>query len=158
MGFRDFVNNLLSRDSGTGELPPPQDNPEAFLANLASALPEYLQWNTDEHAGGLVAVLEIDAADQVMAQLTQQLGEGWNRKNLGQAPPSVRHALKEYGGLRDKQRVFATGLTGEVMLLGLWWPWGHGGSVSIRFVPHGQDDSAAVESSRAALGTAFGIN
>ncbi|NND68917.1 MAG: hypothetical protein HKN19_15110, partial [Halioglobus sp.] len=80
MSFGDIVRNFLSRDGGKHELPPPQDNPGVFLETLAGTLPDSLQWSTDERVGGLLAVFEMDAAEQLMTLLTQQLGDSWERK------------------------------------------------------------------------------
>jgi hypothetical protein len=48
-------------------------------------------------------------------------------KTLAGAAPQLVSIVERYGGLRGGQLVFSNG---EVF--GLWWPWGGGGTVSLR--------------------------
>ena len=60
--------------------------------------------------------------------------------------------MKDLGGLRDKQEVFVMVLAPGLVLLGLWWPWGHGGTISLRLIPHSlEGDPSRVETCRAGL-------
>ncbi len=138
--------------------PPPAVGADAFLHDLATSLPDYLRWEWDGQHDGVVAILEIAVADQLLAILTQRLGKSWDRGSIRQAPDAVRGAPADFGGLRSGQRIFASGLADEVLLLGLWWPWGHGGTVSIRFVPYAPGaDEAGLTAARDALRNAFGL-
>jgi hypothetical protein len=48
------------------------------------------------------------------------------------AAPELRAVVQKTGGLRGGQRVLSNGPTEGLLTFGLWWPWGDGGTVSLR--------------------------
>ncbi len=55
------------------------------------------------------------------------LPQCFDRTTLAKAPPELAALVAARGGLRGEQLAFADGPH-----FGLWWPWGGGGTVSIR--------------------------
>lgn len=57
----------------------------------------------------------------------------WTSSTVTKAPPVLREYVDRYGGLRQGQFLFSSGpLGGNLVAFGLWWPWGDGGTVSMR--------------------------
>ena len=117
--------------------PPP--NGDTALCEIVDNLPRFLKWEWDEQTNGALAIMEIDASSRVLAALEARFTHQWTHKTLRKAPPAIKAAIKAFGGLRAKQQAFATVLADDLVLLGLWWPWGHGGTVSVRLVPYALD-------------------
>ena len=135
---------------------PPSPGGQNPLCELVTALPHFLKWEWDEQTNGGLAILEVDAGERVLSIIEAQFPHQWNRKTLRRAPLPIRTAVKDLGGLRDQQRVFVKVLASDLAMLGLWWPWGHRGTISIRLVPCTLGgDSSQVEACRAQLMRAF---
>ena len=111
----------------------------AAYKNLADAFSDSLIWEWDNRFGGILATFEASDKDRVLGIISSQLAQVWDSTNINQAPDSVSGALTNYGGLQSGQLLFNSDFTKDVMLLGLWWPWGNGTTISIRFVPYGLD-------------------
>lgn len=153
--FSGLIGRIFSREE-PADLPAPESGVDDFLAAFASTMPDFLQWEWDDQHDGVVAILEIDAAHAVLAVLDVHCPGDWDRSSIRRAPALVRRARRQFGGLQAKQRIFASALADDVLLLGLWWPWGHGGSVSIRLVPFGPDAAPTeLAAARDALRRAF---
>ncbi len=152
MAISNMIAQLLGRTDTQNALLVPAPNSGLALCEIVDNLPRFLKWERDEQTNGAMAIMEIDASDRVLAALEAQFSHQWTHKTLRKAPPSIRAAMKEFGGLRAKQQAFATMLAEDIVLLGLWWPWGHGGTVSIRLVPYAlEDNQPDIEAIRAAL-------
>lgn len=123
---------------------------------LAAALPDSLKWEWDDRFGCVAAAFEVAEKETMHSAVKAQLSLQWNRDSIRSAPTNVKKAINDFGGVATGQLLFARGLTEEIILLGLWWPWGHGATISIRFVPYGKDASdEAVDAVRAELKKAF---
>lgn len=54
-------------------------------------------------------------------------------QTVTKAPPNLREYVDRYGGLRTGQILFSSGTLGaNLVAFGLWWPWGDGGTISMR--------------------------
>ena len=130
----------------------------ATYKNLADAFSDSLNWEWDDRFGGILAAFEASDKDRVLGIISSQLAQEWDSANINQAPTSVSGALKNYGGLQSGQLLFNSDVTQDVILLGLWWPWGNGSTISIRFVPYAPDSlESEKEDIRATLKGAFGL-
>jgi hypothetical protein len=126
--------------------------------SLADAFSDSLIWEWDNRFGGILAAFEARDKDRVFGIISSQLAQVWDSANINDAPTRVSGALKNYGALKPGQLLFISDFTQDVILLGLWWPWGNGTTISIRFVPYGLDSSESEkEDMRAALKGAFGL-
>lgn len=158
MSLNKIVGALFGRKKTTTELQPSGLGPDGIIEALVTALPDSLKWQWDDRFSCVVAAFEVGDSDRILSVINAQLGEGWDRASLRNAPGDARNAIKDFGGLQPKQQLFACGLGDDVLLLGLWWPWGHGATVSIRFVPYSigaSDDD--VDAIRAVLKSSFGL-
>lgn len=158
MPLSKITNALFGRKETNTELQPSGLGPAGTIEALVNSLPESLKWEWDDRFGCVVAAFEVGDSDRMLSAINAQLGEGWDRASISNAPGKARKAIKDFGGLQANQQLFACGLSDDVMLLGLWWPWGHGATISIRFVPYSMGASVdEVDAMRATLKTSFGL-
>ena len=156
MSIKNILGRVLPTGTSNTNLAPAAEGTEQLFSTLASTLPVFLQWEWDEQHNGILAILEIDAADAALAVLGDCFGESWDRGNIRKAPQLVNRAPRDFGGLHTNQKIFARGVTEDIILLGLWWPWGHGGTVSIRLLPYGPDATEPdVSATRVSIQKAF---
>ncbi len=67
------------------------------------------------------------------AAITEVFSVEWTSSTVTKAPPALREYVDRYGGLRQGQLLFSSGLLGgSLVSFGLWWPWGDGVTVSMR--------------------------
>lgn len=159
MSFKKVISSILSPKENSTALEPSQIDPIIVFEELAKALPDTLEYEWDDRFGGVLAAFATVSRDQIFAIVGAQLDQHWNNNTIASAPNNIKTALKEFGGLAKGQQLFACGLTENVVLLGLWWPWGHGGTISIRFVPYSFSDSdPEVDALRTSLKGAFGLS
>ena len=143
MNFRNMFSSILGHNSKAGEPAPSERDVDSLIDGLRGALPDTLQWKWDDRFNCVVAAFPADEEASMREAVGAQLDQQWSRAELRGAPRAVQKAAKDFGGLTPGQRLFVSGLAEGNMLLGLWWPWGNGATISIRFTPHGEAGSEA---------------
>ena len=99
---------------------------DAALSALRTEWPTK-EWSWDNRMSVVTSAVSgphIDAARAVVEKALPQVFDG---TNLVSAPDTLRQIITATGGLRGSQLAFADGNA-----FGLWWPWGGGGTVSLR--------------------------
>ncbi|MEH6592030.1 MAG: hypothetical protein V7746_17335 [Halioglobus sp.] len=125
---------------------------------LGEALPESLKWEWDDRFDGVLAAFEVIDKDHILEILNSQFGQAWDGTSISNAPDSISCAIQEFGRMTANQLLFTSDSDRDVILLGLWWPWGNGATISIRFITYASENSASdKESVRSALRGAFGL-
>jgi len=67
------------------------------------------------------------------AAITEAFPVEFTSTTISKAPQVLREYIDRYGGLRQGQYLFTSGtLGGSLVAFGLWWPWGDGGTISMR--------------------------
>ena len=128
------------------------------LEGLVGSLSDSLKWEWDDRFSGVLAAFKTADKDRIFAVINTQFSQAWDSASISDAPDSVSSALQNFGGLTTNQLLFTSDLTQDVILLALWWPWGDGTTISIRFVPYGLDTSdGEKEALHAALKETFGL-
>lgn len=126
---------------------------------LCSALPTTLQYEWDERFDGILTAFENTDKDAVFSAVSAHFDKCWDHNGMGDAPASIQAASAGYGGLTPGQLMFARDLTEDVVLLGFWWPWGNGTTISMRCIPYMEKPSDAVIAAvRATLRSAFNLS
>lgn len=105
----------------------------ASLAELAARIQRdasgTLAWAWDDYTGAALATLPSAAAEPMLALLQGAFAEHYAADSLPEALAPLAGAS---GGLRAGQRLFATAGEGGAWLVGAWWPWGNGQTISLR--------------------------
>jgi hypothetical protein len=139
-------------------LEPSGSDLSSTIKALGEAFPESLKWEWDDRFDGVLAAFEVTDKDRMLTVLNARFGQAWDGTSISDAPGSISGAAKDFGGLTANQLLFTSDWNHEVMLLGFWWPWGNGATISIRLVPYGSATSDSdKETARSALRGTFGI-
>ena len=158
MAFKNLVNSVFGGKPVGNGLEISELDASGTITALAAALPDSMKWQWDDRFDCIVAAFEVAQKENILSAVNTQLKQQWDRAGLRSAPDGVKKAVKDFGGVASNQLLFACGLSEEVMLLGLWWPWGHGATISIRFVPYGSGASdQGLDAVRTMLNKSFGL-
>jgi len=110
-------------------------------------------WSWDPRFTMLASSFAVELVEKASASVALALPYSWDKKTLATAPPSLRELCEDTGGLRSGQRLLA-GRAGELVLIGLWWPWGNGAMITLRL---GLGQYAADEAPYPAVRSLFGV-
>lgn len=109
-------------------------------------------WSWDDRFTMLASSFAVELADKALASAALALPYSWDVKTIATAPAGLREICEQTGGLRKSQRLLA-GRAGDLVLIGLWWPWGSGTTITLRL---GLGDYAADEPPFPAVRALFG--
>ncbi len=105
---------------------------------LRSATAHLFEWEWDGRFGCVLAQFGIANEQQLLDILGGVFSDRWTSSTIGDAGEAIRTICDELGGLRPGQFLFTTESEPETMLVGAWWPWGNGKTISIRVLLHGE--------------------
>ncbi len=108
---------------------------ENVCRELLRASQGVLSWKWDSHFETVLAEFSVDNEDRVRAILECDLSIVWDKSKIRKAPDIVRTIVKNFGGLRSGQLLFTSDPNQDVIIFGVWWPWGGGKTISIRVAP-----------------------
>jgi hypothetical protein len=125
---------------------------EALLTQLHADWP-VRAWGWDGRLPTATSSVSGDQIAQAQALAVRAMPQQFDGATLVNAPADVLAFVQRSGGLRGSQLAFCAVRPGRTVV-GLWWPWGGGGTVSLRvgFVGAESDPSLAVR-----LRTLFGV-
>lgn len=92
------------------------------------------EWQWDERHQAIQTAFSVDHAEIVSRVLGEYFSDCWQGKTFRKAPPELRHKAGVFAQLSKKQCIYTD--TADPQLFAVWWPWGHGATVSVRlFLP-----------------------
>jgi len=113
---------------------------ENVCRNFRRDMETILSWKWDSRFEMVLAEFPNDRQEDVRTVLARYLDCGWDHSDIRRAPAVVHKICDEYlGGLRAGQFFFATNPEKPLFMLGAWWPWDDGKTVSLRLAPFGKD-------------------
>jgi len=115
---------------------PDKSGPENVCRELVTAFQGVLSWRWDSQFEAALAEISIDNNDRVRAIVERYLSSTWNSSNIGKAPKVVQMIANNLGGLRSGQMLFISDPNQDVLICGVWWPWGDGKTISFRVAPY----------------------
>jgi hypothetical protein len=90
-------------------------------------------WSWDSRMTCITSSFSTEFETKARAAIAEALTSEWASSAISKAPAVLREYVDRYGGLRVSQLLFSSGtLGGSLVAFGLWWPWGDGGTVSMR--------------------------
>lgn len=90
-------------------------------------------WRWEEDKNLRLSEFASNKKDKIFSQLEKLFEHQWNRKSIKRAPHNLQLQLGELAKLKEQQVLFTSPANeSRPMLLAIWWPWGHGGTVSLR--------------------------
>jgi hypothetical protein len=100
--------------------------------SIQTALSQYTECTWDDRHQALLAEFSVDHADAIMAILLQSFSHSWDNTTIKKANPILKHKAKHFAELQKSQRLLTKDINGSEDLMAVWWPWGHGATVSVR--------------------------
>ena len=115
---------------------PDKSGPENVCREFVIAFQGVLSWRWDSQFETALAEFSIDIHDRIRAIVERYLSSTWNSSNIGKASKVVQMIAKHLGGLRSGQMLFISDPNQDVLICGVWWPWGDGKTISFRVAPY----------------------
>ena len=88
-------------------------------------------WTWDERFRMIASSFPKEQEMKARASMAHALPYGWDMTSLPTAPAGLRKICENTGSLRAGQLLLA-GKAGDIVLFGLWWPWGGGQTITLR--------------------------
>lgn len=89
-------------------------------------------WSWDSRLTCITSSFTVTQEPQARTATSFAMQQEWTSATIGRAPPQVRTVVERAGGVRQGQLVLSTGPVANLLLYGLWWPWGDNETVSLR--------------------------
>ena len=81
-------------------------------------------WSWDSRYDCIASTIAVDYADEAWNASLRIFQEVWDEGKMRAAPSIVRRIGEQTGGVRSDQYILTTAQHDDLMLYGLWWPWG----------------------------------
>jgi len=113
-----------------------QEQVETFSQPLTRQLGEQHKWQWEGQREVLLSEFSKDKIEATLAVLREHYCHEWDRKSIKKAPKALKQQLGELAVLYKEQKLFTRpGEDGQPSAVAVWWPWGHGGTISLRIKP-----------------------
>ena len=90
-------------------------------------------WSWDSRMICITSSFSTEFETKARASIAEGFPVEFTSVTIAKAPTFLRDYVDRYGGLRQGQMLFTSGaLGGSLVAFGLWWPWGDGGTISMR--------------------------
>lgn len=99
---------------------------------LAVAGDNIFKWEWDGRFGAALSTFQGAQESDVRALLTSSLPVCHDVTTIKDAQKLPQEIAKAFGGLRAGQRLLLSSEDQTPMLVGAWWPWGNGSTISLR--------------------------
>jgi hypothetical protein len=110
-----------------------QEKIEEFTYQIIPLLGKQLTWRWEERFSVMLSEFSRDKQEKTLTALRQQFEHEWNKKTVKKAPQEIKDHLGLLIKLNKDQLILARPATDSTpAMIALWWPWGHGGTYSLR--------------------------
>ena len=100
---------------------------------LCQALGDNISWSFEPRHQVMLSEFAQNKSDLVLARLREQLPHEWCDKTWKKLPKVLKSELGDLAKLKQGQKLLAlTAGDNTPAIVALWWPWGHGGTYSLR--------------------------
>ncbi|WP_448564742.1 hypothetical protein [Thalassotalea ganghwensis] len=109
---------------------------EQYTSELRNHLRSDLIWQWDERLNVLLSEFAQNKSQDVLSVLKSFFEHEWTKHNISKAPKDLRQQLGDLRKLNKEQKLFTLPAPTEECptLVAIWWPWGHGGTYSLRLM------------------------
>jgi hypothetical protein len=105
---------------------------QAYGKDVIETLSSMVKWKYDDFHKVMLAEFSVDKQDQVLFTLQQFFPMCWDVKTIKKAPHETKHYAGAFSKLVKKQKLFSINIEHNPKIMAVWWPWGHGATVSVR--------------------------
>lgn len=90
-------------------------------------------WSWDGRFECVASTFSHSHAEEAQGLVEDVFPQRWNHITLSDAPPLVSAVASATGGVRSDQMLYSAPPIEGLVVYGLWWPWGSGGTnISMR--------------------------
>lgn len=108
---------------------------EEKLSCVIEQLPSELTWQWEEKNGVLLTKFARDKKESILAELQGIFPHQWNKKSTATIPSELKEQLGEFKVIAKEQLIFSIPSSdNSPAISAIWWPWGHGGTYSLRLL------------------------
>ncbi len=108
---------------------------EAISEPLRVSLGDNITWQYDKKFNGMLSEFAQNKSDVVLENLKPHLIDEWDNKSAKRLPKALKEQLGDLAKISKNQKILAAPATEELpAMVALWWPWGHGGTYSLRIL------------------------
>jgi hypothetical protein len=108
---------------------------ERMCKELSNMFQGALAWKWDNRFEAVLTEFNTEKKAPIRDLLDRHLNYIWDRSMIDKAPEAVRKITGKLGGLMTGQLLFTSDPEQDAVIFCAWWPWGDGGTVSIRIAP-----------------------
>lgn len=113
-----------------------QEQVETLSQTLTRQLGEQHQWQWEDQREVLLSEFSKDKIEATLEVLRENYSHEWDKKNIKKAPKALKKQLGELTVLYKEQKLFTQpAQADQPAAIAIWWPWGHGGTISLRIKP-----------------------
>ncbi|MCO4799976.1 MAG: hypothetical protein KC484_12200 [Colwelliaceae bacterium] len=106
---------------------------EELTSDLRQSLGDNIPWQYEEKMGVMLSEFAQNKSDVVLEKLRTVLTDEWHDKTAKKLPKSIKEQLGDLAKLSKNQKILAIPANDHSpTIIALWWPWGHGGTYSLR--------------------------
>lgn len=108
---------------------------EEITQVITPLLGEELNWRWEARLSVVLSELARDKKDKTLVALRACFPHEWDKKKLKKAPSVLKSQLGDFCKLSKEQLIFTLPANDDhPTIVALWWPWGHGGTFSLRLL------------------------
>lgn len=101
--------------------------------DITTPLADILNWRWEEERQVMLSEFASGKAERTLAVLRENFSDEWDKKSIKKAPKALIEQLGELSKISKEQKLFSRPATkNEPAVLAIWWPWGHGSTLSLR--------------------------
>ncbi|MEW6991912.1 hypothetical protein AADZ91_14645 [Colwelliaceae bacterium 6441] len=104
-----------------------------LTASLRESLGDNIPWQYEEKLDVMLSEFAQNKSEVVLANLRKSLTDEWHSKTVKKLPKALKNQLGDLAKLAKNQQILAMPASESTpAIVALWWPWGHGGTYSLR--------------------------
>jgi hypothetical protein len=107
---------------------------EKICSRIYSECKSLVAWNWDNRFQAVLSEFPADHEKEVVSVLEKHFDSCWDEETIDYAPGKVRRVAKDFGEVREGQRLYCSDPDSEALLLGAYWPWQNGERISLRML------------------------
>lgn len=110
-----------------------QDQVEQLTAELRSMLGDNIIWKYEDRYGVMLSEFAQNKSEGVFEKLASIFPFQWDNNAAKKLPSILKGELKDLARIGKKQKLlFMPQHSNSPAIAAFWWPWGHGGTYSLR--------------------------
>lgn len=95
---------------------------------------DLVKWEWDDRFDALLSQYSVDKNEQIIAHLEKHFSGKWDPKTISKAPKALQDRAGPFVKVRKGQLLFTLNTEDGGELMAAMWPWGHGGTISLRIM------------------------